>query len=126
VYALGTTLAYAATGYTMPEREELPPSLRSLVARCLARDPVNRPQLSEVVDGLASDGRQGPPVGFGPATFAETLLGPGWLPARVVAAIAHQSATVLAADVEVPARVDPAWPPPAAAPVSAATPPHRY
>lgn len=126
VYALGATLAYAATGYTMPEREELPPALRSLVSRCLARDPVSRPQLAEIIDVLADEGSQGPPVGFGPATRAETMLGPGWVPARIVAAIVHQSASVLAAEVEIQAQANPAWPPPEAAPVPAALPPHRY
>ncbi|WSQ12180.1 serine/threonine protein kinase [Streptomyces sp. NBC_01231] len=127
VYALGATLAYAATGHTMPEREELPLALRSLVARCLARDPANRPQLAEILDALADSGRQDPPVGFGLATRAEAMLGAGWLPARVVAAIVHQSGSVFAAEVEVPAQeTNPAWPPPGVAPVPAATPPHRY
>lgn len=102
VYALGATLAYAATGYTMPEREELPPALRSLVPRCLSRDPAQRPQLSEIVDELAGSVPPDTPAGFAPPTRAEALLGPGWLPARLVAAIVHQSASVLAAEVQVP------------------------
>ncbi|MFD5796526.1 serine/threonine protein kinase [Streptomyces diastatochromogenes] len=108
VYALGATLAYAATGYAMPEREELPSALRSLVARCLSRDPAQRPQLSEIVDELAGGIRSDTPVGFAQPTRADTLIGPGWLPARLVAAIVHQSASVLAAEVQVPA--PPAWP----------------
>lgn len=108
VYALGATLAYAATGYAMPEREELPSALRSLVARCLSRDPAQRPQLSEIIDELAGSIRPDAPMGFAPPTRADTLLGPGWLPARLVAAIVHQSASVLAAEVQLPAH--PAWP----------------
>ncbi|MFG2125326.1 serine/threonine protein kinase [Streptomyces sp. NPDC048710] len=108
VYALGATLAYAATGYSMPEREELPSALRSLVARCLSRNPAQRPQLSEIVDELAGSISLDAPAGFASPTRADALLGPGWLPARLVAAIVHQSASVLAAEVQVPAR--PAWP----------------
>lgn len=108
VYALGATLAYAATGYTAPERDELPPPLRSLVPRCLARDPARRPRLAEVVEELANRGTPSP-TGREPATRAESLLGPGWLPARIVAALAHQSAAVLSAETEppVPGTADP-------------------
>ncbi|MFF4042166.1 serine/threonine protein kinase [Streptomyces sp. NPDC001816] len=108
VYALGATLAYAATGYAMPEREELPSALRSLVRRCLSRDPAQRPQLSEIVDELAGSVPLDAPAGFASPTRADTLLGPGWLPARLVAAIVHQSASVLAAEVQLPAHT--AWP----------------
>ncbi|MEV6296864.1 serine/threonine protein kinase [Streptomyces sp. NPDC051896] len=115
VYALGATLAYAATGYTMPEREELPPALRSLVSRCLSRDPAHRPQLIEVVDELAGGSQPNASVGFTPPSRAEAFLGPGWLPARLVAAIVHQSASVLAAEVP--------FPTPAQTPVHASWPP---
>ncbi|MFI2206879.1 serine/threonine protein kinase [Streptomyces sp. NPDC020192] len=113
VYALGATLAYAATGYTMPEREELPPALRSLIIRCLSRDPAHRPQLSEVIDELAGGSQSDAPAGFAAPTRADALLRPGWLPARLVAAIVHQSASVLAAEVHLPqqAPAHPAWPP---------------
>ncbi|MFE8946511.1 serine/threonine protein kinase [Streptomyces sp. NPDC007856] len=102
VYALGATLAYAATGYTMPEREELPPALRSLVSRCLTRDPAHRPQLSEVIGELAGGAPPDTPAGFAPPTRADALLGPGWLPARLIAAVVHQSASVLAAEAQLP------------------------
>ncbi|OXY90031.1 serine/threonine protein kinase [Streptomyces diastatochromogenes] len=127
VYALGATLAYAATGYTMPEREELPSALRSLVARCLSRDPAQRPQLSEIIDELAGSDRPDIPAGFGPPTRADALLGPGWLPARLVAAIVHQSASVLAAEVELPvqAQAHPAWPV-GSAPSQAPVPHHSH
>ncbi|WP_428951921.1 serine/threonine protein kinase [Streptomyces sp. cg35] len=108
VYALGATLAYAATGSTAPERDELPPWLRSVVGRCLSRDPAHRPQLADLVSELAS---AGDPVaqsqGFGAPDRASALLGPGWLPARVVAALAHQAATVLAAETAVEPEPEP-------------------
>ncbi|MEB8336782.1 serine/threonine-protein kinase [Streptomyces endophyticus] len=103
VYGLGATLACAATGHTVPEREELPASLRSLVSRCLSRDPVRRPQLAEVVAELsAGTGAARQPAGFGTTDHASALLTPGWLPARLVAALAHQSASVLDADMPAP------------------------
>ncbi|WP_063789986.1 hypothetical protein [Streptomyces sp. MMG1121] len=113
VYALGATLAYAATGFTTPEREELPPTLRSLITRCLSRDPAHRPQLTEIVADLAGGAQPDAPAGFAAPTHADALLGPGWLPARLVGAIVHQSASVLAAEVPVPERapVHPARPP---------------
>ncbi|MFD7456552.1 MULTISPECIES: serine/threonine protein kinase [unclassified Streptomyces] len=101
VYALGATLAYAATGHTAPAREELPPVLRSIVPRCLARDPAHRPQLVELIEVLAEHGVQ-VPADSSPGTRAEALLTPGWLPAPVVAALAHQSAAVLSAEIQLP------------------------
>ncbi|AKJ10393.1 serine/threonine protein kinase [Streptomyces incarnatus] len=109
VYALGATLAYAATGYTMPEREELPSGLRSITTRCLSRDPAHRPQLVDVIDELTGSAPSDAPVGFAPPSRADAFLGPGWLPARLIAAIVHQSASVLAAEVRLPAQ--PARPP---------------
>ncbi|MGY0019113.1 serine/threonine protein kinase [Streptomyces sp. YJ-C3] len=116
VYALGATLAYAATGSTAPERDELPPWLRSVVGRCLSRDPAHRPQLADVVRELASAGDlDAQPQGFGAPDRASALLGPGWLPARVVAALAHQAATVLAAETAVEPEPEPTPHPPGAA-----------
>ncbi|MFF3637175.1 serine/threonine protein kinase [Streptomyces sp. NPDC002250] len=94
VYALGATLAYAATGYTAPESDELPPALRTTIGRCLSRDAGARPQLAELLQAFAPF-----PSDAGQTTGAAALLGPGWLPSRVIAAIAHQSAAVLAADI---------------------------
>ncbi|MFF5455884.1 serine/threonine protein kinase [Streptomyces sp. NPDC012950] len=82
VFALGAVLAYAATGHTVPERDELPPGLRPVVAACLARDPADRPTAAALAAALA------------PAPLA-----PGWLPGRVVAALARQSAELLAAEL---------------------------
>ncbi|MFI8517271.1 serine/threonine protein kinase [Streptomyces sp. NPDC085481] len=94
VYGLGAVLAYAATGHTVPERSELPPALRPTITACLTRDPANRPAAAELLPSLA------------PPTPHETVLGsaaslltPGWLPARVVAALARQSAALLSANL---------------------------
>ncbi|MGR8007886.1 serine/threonine protein kinase [Streptomyces hypolithicus] len=95
-YALGAVLSYASTGHTAPEREELPASISDLIASCLARDPAARPQAHEVVTSLTSStGR------VTPAAPQATVLDTGavvcW-PARVVAALARQSADILAAE----------------------------
>lgn len=101
VYALGATLAYAATGHTTPERDELPTAFRTVISRCLTRDPGARPQLVELIAAL-SDGNSSGTV---------ALLGPGWLPGRVIAALAHQSAAVLTAEIPVEAVPTPITPP---------------
>nr|WP_244184512.1 serine/threonine protein kinase [Streptomyces cellostaticus] len=95
VYALGATLAYAATGHTTPERDELPAAFRTVIARCLSRDPSARPQLAELIDALSAD--TGVETGAGDGSAV--LLTPGWLPGRVIAALAHQSAAVLTAEI---------------------------
>ncbi|MFE1550437.1 serine/threonine protein kinase [Streptomyces sp. NPDC058718] len=96
VFALGAVLAYAATGHTVPEREELPPALRPVVSSCLARDPADRPTAAALMAALA------PPTPHQTAlNSAGTLLTPGWLPGRVVAALARQSAELLAAELPV-------------------------
>ncbi|MFI1469690.1 serine/threonine protein kinase [Streptomyces wuyuanensis] len=97
LYALGSVLAYAATGHTTPESSELPSALRPLVAMCLTRDPANRPTAAATLAALA------PPTPH--ATVLSTagpLLRPGWLPGRVVAALARQSAEVLSAEIRTP------------------------
>ncbi|MEU8702216.1 serine/threonine protein kinase [Streptomyces sp. NPDC048680] len=96
VYALGAVLAYAATGHTVPSRDELPLLLRALVPACLSRDPAARPRAADVLEALA------PPATAAPvATVPGPVSGAGALrlPGRVVAAVARQSADVLAADV---------------------------
>ncbi|MCX5343249.1 serine/threonine protein kinase [Streptomyces atratus] len=98
VYALGAVLAYAATGHTVPDREELPSLLRSLVPACLARDPAARPRAIDVLQALA-------PSTSGTAP-SPTVIDPGSrefpLPGRVIAALARQSAEILAADLPLP------------------------
>ncbi|MEU5215727.1 serine/threonine protein kinase [Streptomyces sp. NPDC020807] len=96
VYALGAVLAFAATGHTVPEREELPSALRPLVSACLSRDPADRPTAAALTSSLA------PPSAHDTVLdSAGTLLTPGWLPGRVVAALARQSAELLAAELPV-------------------------
>ncbi|MCX4508777.1 serine/threonine protein kinase [Streptomyces sp. NBC_01619] len=109
VYALGSVLAYAATGHTVPEASELPPALRPLVSACLTRDPANRPAAAAVLTALA------PPTPHATVlTSAGPLLTPGWFPGRVVAALARQSAEILSAEI-LPAEILPAETPTAGA-----------
>ncbi|MFB7238485.1 serine/threonine protein kinase [Streptomyces sp. NPDC056269] len=99
VFALGAILAYAATGHTVPERDELPPALRPVISSCLARDPADRPTATALTTALA------PPTTHGTVlNSAGSLLAPGWLPGRVVAALARQSSELLAAELPAPAR----------------------
>ncbi|AOP51613.1 serine/threonine protein kinase [Streptomyces lydicus] len=105
VYALGATLAYAATGHTVPERDELPAALRSVVTSCLSRDPAARPRPGEVLDALSplpAHPATALDSGGGPAGRAAAALGPGWLPGRIIAALARQSAGLLAATLPPP------------------------
>ncbi|MGK5642812.1 serine/threonine protein kinase [Streptomyces sp. URMC 126] len=128
VFALGAVLAYATTGHTVPERDELPEGLRALVSACLARDPAHRPSVPRLLDELpgAAPGFGPAPPGFGPppamggppATVldggpgrAGALLVPGWLPSRVVAALVRQSTAVLAAEPVHPLTPLPSHPP---------------
>ncbi|MER5882863.1 serine/threonine protein kinase [Streptomyces sp. NPDC001941] len=99
VYALGAVLAYAATGHTVPERSELPEGLRPLLASCLTRDPAARPTAAALLGALAPPSPHATVV-----STAAPLLAPGWLPGRVVAAVARQSAAVLAAELPDPVR----------------------
>ncbi|CAM5279532.1 serine/threonine protein kinase [Streptomyces tanashiensis] len=94
VFALGAVLAYAATGHTVPERDELPPALRPVISSCLARDPADRPTAADLMAALA------PPTPHRTVlNSAGALLTPGWLPGRVVAALARQSSELLAAEL---------------------------
>ncbi|WP_017237044.1 serine/threonine protein kinase [Streptomyces sp. SS] len=104
VFALGAVLAYAATGHTVPERDELPPALRPVISSCLARDPADRPTAAALTAALA------PPTTHRTVLdSAGTLLSPGWLPGRVIAALARQSAELLAAELPpLPAPPEPA------------------
>ncbi|MFI8504899.1 serine/threonine protein kinase [Streptomyces sp. NPDC085524] len=97
LYALGAVLAYAATGHTVPEQSELPPGLRRLTAACLARDPADRPMAREALRELVL---AGPSADGGPSTAtALDHTGAPALPGRVVAALATQSAVLLAAEL---------------------------
>ncbi|MES4905825.1 MULTISPECIES: PQQ-binding-like beta-propeller repeat protein [unclassified Streptomyces] len=117
VYALGAVLSYAATGRLAAPPGELPEPLREAVTACLAPDPADRPSaaalLTELIRGAAGDahapaGEMATLPGGGPAATvldrgaggAASVLGPGWLPGRVVAAMAGQAARVLAEEPE--------------------------
>ncbi|MFH8636264.1 serine/threonine protein kinase [Streptomyces goshikiensis] len=104
VFALGAVLAYAASGHTVPEQSELPPGLRRLLASCLARDPADRPSAPQVLHALSTTGpaRTPAPAPAPAAAPAATVLdeqAPPPLPGRVVAALAAQSAELLASEL---------------------------
>ncbi|MEU9970684.1 outer membrane protein assembly factor BamB family protein [Streptomyces malaysiensis] len=52
IFALGAVLAYAAAGRRRPDADDLPEDLRGPVARCLARDPADRPTARALLDEL--------------------------------------------------------------------------
>ncbi len=111
VFALGATLAYAATGREpfgdgAPEARDLralrgradlagitAPWLRDLVAACLAVEPERRPSTADVLERL------GPPPADAPS-----LLATGWLPAPVAEEIDRRTALL---PPEEPATEDP-------------------
>ncbi|WP_346342026.1 protein kinase, partial [Streptomyces sp. SID2563] len=96
LFVLGLLLAYAATGTTpladgppaeaadriaqaAPELGGVPDELRDLIARCLAKDPADRPTAGTVAAGLALEG-------------ASALAASGWLPEGLAATVAEQGA----------------------------------
>ncbi|MFD7257864.1 hypothetical protein [Streptomyces sp. NPDC059874] len=91
-FALGTVLAYAATGRlpsTKPEPEshlnDLPPELRDLVRDCLHGDPATRPALAEIPPRVSAS--QDPRDPRDPAE--------PWLPDPLVARIGRQAVRLL-------------------------------
>ncbi|MEU1463734.1 serine/threonine protein kinase [Streptomyces sp. NPDC005727] len=97
VHALGAVVAYAATGRPAPEIGDLPRSLRDPVSRCLSRDPAQRPRAGHLAEELAGATTAAPR-----ATVLD-VSAPIPLPGKVIAALARQSAALLAAEI----RLDP-------------------
>ncbi|MFE2322377.1 serine/threonine protein kinase [Streptomyces sp. NPDC059385] len=98
LFALGSVLAFASTGHTVPERGELPAGLREVVGRCLARDPADRPRsAAELLPLLNAPTRVPDPR----LPSAPAPAPPAPMPGRVVAALAAQSAWLLAAELPV-------------------------
>ncbi|MET7845448.1 PQQ-binding-like beta-propeller repeat protein [Streptomyces sp. NPDC005356] len=98
VFVLGLLLVYAATGAgpfaaatadAVAEADaaldDVPTRLRPLLARCLEKDPAQRPTPGEVADQLAPSG-------------AAALLSEGWLTGPVMAELAEEAATVLSSE----------------------------
>ncbi|RFU85589.1 serine/threonine protein kinase [Streptomyces triticagri] len=130
VFCMGAVLAFAATGrtpfggggagglhavmYRIAEEEPdlggIGEPVRGLIARCLAKDPADRPRPEEIVQEVQ-------PV-------ATATSSPPWLPARLIAELGRSAVKLLDTDTPphaTPASTEPAAPP-AAAP-GAATPP---
>ncbi|MFB8349492.1 outer membrane protein assembly factor BamB family protein [Streptomyces niveus] len=112
IFVLGLLLAYAATGTTplaegppdaaaeriahgAAELDGVPQELRPVVARCLAKEPGERPTAGAVAAELALEG----------AAAAATAVPGGWLPDALSASIAEQATRVdaLHAPLESPA-----------------------
>ncbi|MFW6724232.1 PQQ-binding-like beta-propeller repeat protein [Streptomyces sp. MAR4 CNY-716] len=151
VFALGAVLVYTATGngpfgtgsfqalnyrivHEQPDLSALPPVLRDVVARCIAKNPEQRPSVTELVTELAhTPGDDNtwlpaavatalreparvspPPSDDGPATPPPPTAGPGATPPSPASAQAQSPAPVPAPP---PASADPTMP--------AAAAPHR-
>ncbi|MGW0785830.1 protein kinase domain-containing protein [Streptomyces sp. NPDC002913] len=129
VFALGALLVYAATGtgafgggpaygvtyrvvHEDPDLAELPEGLTDVVTRCLAKDPLRRPGVSELIEELGGwEGADG---------SRSTFTGATWLPAPVAADIMALRADPLPEEAAtVPAGAD--LPTAAATPTAVAT-----
>ncbi|WP_328854641.1 protein kinase [Microbispora hainanensis] len=103
VFCLGLVLAFAATGsgpfgqgswqglwyrivHEEPALDGLPPAVRPLVARCLAKEPEERPTVSAVLNELAGSGRD----------FASPIQQGRWLPPDVAQAVRTRVAPAVA------------------------------
>jgi len=98
IFGLGGVLAFAATGEgpfdsevsigieyriinTAPNLDRLPDELRSLVGRCLAKDPALRPTAAHIL-----------------AEMGSVRPGPGWLPEAVIGTYATNPVATVAAN----------------------------
>ncbi|MGC4985174.1 protein kinase domain-containing protein [Streptomyces sp. DT193] len=121
VFALGAVLTYAATGtgpfgtgsaqslnfriaYEEPRLDALPGQGLEIVARCLAKDPAQRPDVSTLITELADMAGD---AGYTPTEIVTDTV--AWLPGQVAAAV---SATVTSAAVPGPAVEAPVVPAP--------------
>ncbi|HET6855782.1 MAG TPA: protein kinase, partial [Streptomyces sp.] len=104
VFVLGLLLAYASTGgtpfsagpqdaaaeriaHSEPELSGVPKELHELIARCLVKEPADRPAPGTVAAELALEG-------------AAALARDGWLPAPLLTALAEQAARASAPEAE--------------------------
>jgi outer membrane protein assembly factor BamB/serine/threonine protein kinase len=114
VFSLGAVLAFTATGsgpfgsgsghalsfrvvYEDPDLDQVPPVLRSLVARCLAKEPERRPTVATLLEQLAEAAAEE----AGEVAEAEAAVEsvghpptqPDWLPAPVAATLHSRTTT---------------------------------
>ncbi|MET7913862.1 serine/threonine-protein kinase [Streptomyces avermitilis] len=104
VFSMGAVLAFAASGagpfgsgsahalnfravYEKPNLRDLPPKVRVVVARCLAKDPGRRPSVAELLNQLAEAIGDGRPI---TAVLTETR----WLPVPVAANVRSHTAAL--------------------------------
>ncbi|MER7582226.1 serine/threonine-protein kinase [Kitasatospora sp. NPDC097691] len=137
VFALGSVLAYAATGrgpfgadsshavgfrvvYEEPDLTGLAAELRPLVVACLRKDPEQRPTVERLL-GLAAQGEQERTVRFRTGPVTPTAAGPV-TPTPTAAGPVTPTPTVLAAPLAAAAPPTPVTATPAAPPAGAAAP----
>ncbi|MFJ6572513.1 protein kinase [Streptomyces sp. NPDC091292] len=132
IFALGQVAAYAATGtpafgegtshgvlyrivHEEPDLTGVPERLRELVTRCLAKDPVARPSIADIIAICQS-------------ANAETVLRrpEDWLPAPITADITVRTAAPAPAQTPPPPTAAPAAAYSPTTPVSPTTPPPGY
>lgn len=138
IFALGQIAAYAASGssafgegtshailyrivHQEPDLGQVPAELRELVARCLAKEPAERPSVAEVIEACRAADSGG-----------ELRRTSGWLPTAVAAELRERGAASVAppastpagpAPVPRPATPPPPLPPPGGGPPQPATTP---
>ncbi|MCX5095013.1 PQQ-binding-like beta-propeller repeat protein [Streptomyces sp. NBC_00365] len=122
VFSLGAVLAFTATGagpfgtgsahalsfrvvYEEPDLRQIPPALRAVVARCLAKEPDQRPTVAALLHQLAEAAGGEQPV-------AHTPTQPGWLPEPVAASVHARTVTAPRRQAPPPALPETSEPPP--------------